>query len=65
MKLKLITKVLILCSKPENLRERVFHSLSSCSFTFTWWTVGYFQFQNHIVVYFLALLWSPFWQGRI
>jgi len=30
MKLKLITKVLILCSKPEKLRERMFHSLSSC-----------------------------------
>jgi len=36
MKLKLITKVLTLCSKLERLRERVFHSLSSCSFTFTW-----------------------------
>jgi len=36
MKLKLITKVLTLCSKPEKLREHVFHSLSA-SFTFTWW----------------------------
>jgi len=34
MKLKLITEVLTLSSKPEKLRERVFHSLSSCSFTF-------------------------------
>jgi len=33
MKLKLITKVLTLRSKPEKLRELVFHSLSSCSFT--------------------------------
>jgi len=29
MKLKLITKILTLCSKPKTLRERVFHSLSS------------------------------------
>jgi len=29
MKLKLITKVLTLCSKPEKLRELVFHSLHS------------------------------------
>jgi len=43
MKLKLITKILTLCSKPEKLHGRVFHSLSSCSFTFTWWTVGHFQ----------------------
>jgi len=35
MKLELTTKVLTLCSKPEKLRERVFHSLSSCSFTYT------------------------------
>jgi len=33
MKLILTTKVLTLCSKPAKLRERVFHSLSSCSFT--------------------------------
>jgi len=59
MKLKLITEVLILCSKPEKRRERLFHSLS-CSFTFTWWTVRQFQFQNPIVVYFLALYWAPF-----
>jgi len=38
MKFKLITEVLTLCNKPEKLLERVFHSLSSCSFTFTWWT---------------------------
>jgi len=35
MKLKLVTKVLTLCNRPEKLGERVFHSLSSCSFTFT------------------------------
>ena len=33
MKLKLMTKVLTLCNTPEKLREHVFHSLSSCSFT--------------------------------
>jgi len=38
MKLKLITKVLTPCSKLEKLRKRVFHSLWSCSSTFTWWT---------------------------
>jgi len=38
MKLKLITNVLTPCSKLEKLRERVFHSLWSCSFTFTRWT---------------------------
>jgi len=43
MKLKLTTKVLTLCSKPEKLRERVFHSLSSCSFTITWWTFVTFR----------------------
>jgi len=43
MKLKLIKKVLTLCSKPEQLRERVFHSLLSCSFTFTWWTFVTFR----------------------
>jgi len=26
MKLKLITKILTLCNRPEKLRERVFHS---------------------------------------
>ena len=36
MKLKLITKVLTIRSKPEKLREGVFYSLSSCSFTFTY-----------------------------
>jgi len=29
---------LTLSSQHEKLRERVFHTLSSCSFTFTWWT---------------------------
>jgi len=43
MKVKLITKVLTLSSKPEKLCERVFHSLPSCSFTFTWWTLVTFR----------------------
>jgi len=43
MKLKLVTKILTPYSKPEKLRERVFHSLSSCSFTFTWWTFVTFR----------------------
>jgi len=38
MKFKLITKVLYSCRKLVKLRKRVFHSLSSCLFTFTWWT---------------------------
>jgi len=41
--LKLITKLFNLYSKPEKLRERVFHSLSSCSFTFSWWTFVTFR----------------------
>jgi len=43
MKLQLITKVFTLCRKPEKLRERVFHSLSSCWFTFIWWTFVTFR----------------------
>jgi len=41
--LKLITKLFNLYSKPEKQRERVFHSLSSCSFTFSWWTFVTFR----------------------
>jgi len=51
-------KSIDLCSKPEKLRERVFHKLSSCSFTFTWWKVRHFQ--NHVVVCFLAFFGTPF-----
>jgi len=63
MKLKLITKVFTLCNKPEKLRERVFLSLSSCSFAFTWWT--FVTFRNHIIVYFLALFWCPLWPSTL
>ena len=42
-KLKLIPKVLTLCSKPKKLHEYVFHSLSSSSFAFAWWTFVTFR----------------------
>jgi len=58
--MKLITKVFTLCSKPEKLCEPVFHSLSSCSFTFT-----FSLSELHIVVYFLTRFWLPLWPGAL
>jgi len=56
MKLKLVTKVLTLCTKSEKLCERVFNSRSSCSFIFTWWTFVTFRTtQSYISCLFLAL----------
>jgi len=57
MKLKLIPKVLTPCSKPEKLHERVFHSFSIMFIHF--YLVDVRHFENHIVVYILALFGAP------
>jgi len=63
MKLKLITKVLTLCSKPEKLCEHVFRSLSSCSFTFTLWMFVTFKPHRPSCIFSWLFFGAPFIQA--
>jgi len=57
--LKLRTKVLNLHSKPEKLRERVFYSLPSCSFTFAYLTFVTFRTTYCSCIFLVSFLAPP------